>query len=148
MQAGDRRETLRVLGLVDSADPESRRTLDALLLLDVGARAAPARDARPHQPRGPDPRGRGATPPPWRGWLPPGARVVRASEQAETVAQLTAAFELNLVALSLLALVVGMFLVYNTVLFSVVQRRAVFGTLRTLGTTPGQLFRLILARRC
>ena len=77
--------------------------------------------------------------------LPPGARVVRASEQADTVAQLTAAFELNLVALSLLALVVGMFLVYNTVLFSVVQRRAVFGTLRTLGTTPGQLFRLILA---
>ena len=77
--------------------------------------------------------------------LPPGARVVRASEQADTVAQLTAAFELNLTALSLLALVVGMFLVYNTVLFSVVQRRAVFGTLRTLGTTPGQLFRLILA---
>jgi putative ABC transport system permease protein len=79
------------------------------------------------------------------GWLPPGARLVGASEQAETVAQLTAAFELNLVALSLLALVVGMFLVYNTVLFSVVQRRAVFGTLRTLGTTPGQLLRLILA---
>ncbi len=38
-----------------------------------------------------------------------------------------------------------MFLVYNTALFNVVQRRAIFGTLRTLGTTPRQIFGLILA---
>jgi len=37
-----------------------------------------------------------------------------------------------------------MFLIYNTVLFSVVQRRAVFGTLRALGVTGGQVFALIL----
>ena len=53
------------------------------------------------------------------------------------MAELTAAFELNLTALSLLALVVGMFLIYNTVMFSVVQRRAVFGTLRALGVDAG-----------
>ena len=76
--------------------------------------------------------------------LPEDARLAPASEQSDTVAQLTSAFELNLTALSLLALVVGMFLIYNTVLFSVVQRRAVFGTLRALGTTPGQLLALIL----
>ena len=40
------------------------------------------------------------------------------------VTQLTAAFRLNLTAFSLLALVVGMFLVYNTTLFSVVQAAA------------------------
>ena len=145
VRAGDRREELRVLGLVDSARPDSRDLLDGLLLMDVGNAqhllgmedrlsyvdlilTDPAREAASLAK-----------------WLPPSARVVSANEQADTVAQLTAAFELNLKALSLLALVVGMFLVYNTVLFSVVQRRAIFGTLRTLGTTPGQLFRLILA---
>ncbi len=144
VQAGDRRETLRVLGLVEIVDPEGRRTLDGLLLLDVAAAqrllGMPGRlsyvdlilkePAREHAFIA--------------GLLPPSARLVPANEQAKAVAQLTAAFELNLTALSLLALVVGMFLVYNTVLFGVVQRRAIFGTLRTLGTTPGQLFRLIL----
>ena len=58
---------------------------------------------------------------------------------------MTAAFELNLSALSLLALVVGMFLIYNTVTFSVVQRRPLFGILRSLGVTSEQLFLMILA---
>ncbi len=51
---------------------------------------------------------------------------------------------MNLTALSLLALVVGMFLIYNTVMFSVVQRRVVIGTLRALGVTPAQVFALVL----
>ena len=76
--------------------------------------------------------------------LPAGARVAPASEQASTVGQLTDAFQLNLTALSLLALVVGMFLIYNTVMFSVVQRRAVIGTLRLLGATGRQVFALVL----
>ncbi len=75
--------------------------------------------------------------------LPADLRLAPASEQSSTVEQLGAAFQLNLSALSLLALVVGMFLIYNTVMFSVVQRRAVFGTLRTLGVTGPQLFALI-----
>ncbi len=58
---------------------------------------------------------------------------------------MTAAFELNLTALSLLALVVGMFLIYNTVTFSVVQRRPVLGTLRALGVTRREIFQLILS---
>jgi putative ABC transport system permease protein len=77
--------------------------------------------------------------------LPPGARLVPAEQRSDAIGQLTSAFSLNLQALSLLALVVGMFLVYNTVTFSVVQRRAVLGTLRALGTTPGQVMALVLA---
>ena len=38
-----------------------------------------------------------------------------------------------------------MFLIYNTITFSVVQRRPQFGVLRCLGVTGDQLFRLILA---
>ncbi len=76
--------------------------------------------------------------------LPSGLRVVPASEQANTVTQLTAAFQLNLTAFSLLALVVGMFLIYNTTLFSVVQRRRVLGILRCVGVTGRQIFGMIL----
>lgn len=47
--------------------------------------------------------------------------------RAGALQQMTAAFELNLTALSLLALIVGMFLIYNTMTFSVVQRRALWG---------------------
>jgi putative ABC transport system permease protein len=76
--------------------------------------------------------------------LPPGLKLETAEAQKNAVQQMTAAFELNLTALSLLALVVGMFLIYNTVTFSVIQRRPLFGVLRCLGVTQGQLFTLIL----
>jgi len=57
---------------------------------------------------------------------------------------MTAAFRLNLLALSLLALVVGLFLIYNTMTFSVVQRRPLFGTLRSLGVTRREVFALVI----
>ncbi|MGF1604229.1 MAG: ABC transporter permease [Thermosynechococcaceae cyanobacterium] len=76
--------------------------------------------------------------------LPEGVQLETAAAQKNAVRQMTAAFRLNLTALSLLALVVGMFLIYNTITFSVVQRRPLFGVLRCLGTTPGQLFTLIM----
>src|SRR5690606_12951550 len=76
--------------------------------------------------------------------LPPGAILTSPQEQSSTLGQMTAAFELNLQALSLLALVVGVFLIYNTVTFSVVQRRPVIGILRSVGATRRQIFTLIL----
>lgn len=76
--------------------------------------------------------------------LPSGARLVPARARSAAVDQMTRAFRLNLTALSLLALVVGMFLVYNTVTFSVVQRRELLGTLRALGVTRRQVLALVL----
>ncbi|NEQ68202.1 MAG: ABC transporter permease [Symploca sp. SIO2D2] len=76
--------------------------------------------------------------------LPTGVKLESAEAQKNAIVQMTAAFKLNLTALSLLALVVGMFLIYNTVTFSVVQRRPLFGILRCLGVTPRQLLTLIL----
>jgi putative ABC transport system permease protein len=76
--------------------------------------------------------------------LPPDVTLETAAARQNAVQQMSAAFELNLMALSLLALVIGMFLIYNTVTFSVVQRRPLFGILRCLGVTGGQLFRLIM----
>ncbi len=76
--------------------------------------------------------------------LPAGTRLVRSSARTETVDQLTAAFELNLNALSLLALIVAMFLIYNTITFSVVQRRPLLGRLRAIGVTRGEIFRQVV----
>lgn len=75
--------------------------------------------------------------------LPTGATIHTAAARSNAVSQMTEAFELNLTAMSLLALVVGMFLVYNTVTFSVVQRRPILGILRSLGVTRRQVFVLI-----
>jgi len=77
--------------------------------------------------------------------LPPGAEVVPASESRETVEAMTRAFQMNLTALSLLALLVGMFLIFNTVRFSVVQRRPTLATLRALGVTRREIFGLVMA---
>jgi putative ABC transport system permease protein len=79
-----------------------------------------------------------------RQWLPAGIEVVRPSARGSMVDQMTRAFRTNLTALSLLALVVGMFLIYNTMTFSVVQRRGLLGRLRALGVTRGELFALVL----
>lgn len=77
--------------------------------------------------------------------LPPDAELVLPANRSGTIQQMTRAFELNLSALSLLALIVGMFLIYNTITFSVVQRRALIGTLRCIGVTRRQIFTLILS---
>ena len=76
--------------------------------------------------------------------LPEGVQLMRSSARSSTVAQMTRAFELNLTALSMLAIIVGMFLVYNTMTFSVVQRRWLIGRLRTLGVTRKEIFKSIL----
>jgi len=79
-----------------------------------------------------------------RSLLPQGARLQRSDTRTETVEQMTRAFELNLTALSLLAIVVGAFLIYNTMTFSIVQRRGLIGRLRALGVTERQIFGLVL----
>ena len=55
------------------------------------------------------------------------------------------AFQLNLTALSLISLMVGMFLIYNTVTAAVVKRRYEIGVLRALGLSGLQVQFLFLA---
>jgi putative ABC transport system permease protein len=77
--------------------------------------------------------------------LPTGVSLLPSETRSGSLNQLTSAFRVNLTALSLLALVVGVFLIYNTMTFSVVQRRSLFGTLRCLGVTRGEIFTLVAA---
>ncbi|HEX5514724.1 MAG TPA: FtsX-like permease family protein [Gammaproteobacteria bacterium] len=79
-----------------------------------------------------------------RSALPPGLRLLDAAGQVESLHELTAAFRLNLTALSLLALLVGLFLIYNTLSFAVVRRRQMVGTLRAIGVTQREVMRDLL----
>jgi putative ABC transport system permease protein len=76
--------------------------------------------------------------------LPTGAVILPAEGRSQAAEQLTSAFQTNLTALSLLGLTVGLFLIYNTMTFSVVQRRQSFGTLRALGVTGREIFTIVL----
>ena len=76
--------------------------------------------------------------------LPPGLELASKTGRSGALDQMTRAFRLNLEALSLLALLVGMFLIYNTMTFVVVERRPLIGTLRALGVTRRQIFALVL----
>jgi len=75
--------------------------------------------------------------------LPENLALVASDTRSNTMGQMTNAFQTNLTALSLLALLVGVFLIYNTMTFAVIQRRDILGYLRTLGATRQQIFRLI-----
>jgi putative ABC transport system permease protein len=58
------------------------------------------------------------------------------------------AFQLNLTAMSLVSLLVGAFLVYNTIYASVVRRRTELGILRALGVTRLEVRWLFLGEAC
>jgi putative ABC transport system permease protein len=77
--------------------------------------------------------------------IPPGARVIRPKTRTAEIARMLQSFRLNLAALAYVALLVGMYLIYNTVAISVVQRRPEIGTVRALGATRGAVFRTFVA---
>jgi putative ABC transport system permease protein len=76
--------------------------------------------------------------------LPGGTRVLSAAGRTRSTVEMSTAFMTNLTAMSLLALLVGLFLIFNSVSFSVLQRRALIGVLRALGLTRRQLMSIIL----
>lgn len=144
---GTETTALTIAGLLAPSDDLSRRALDGLLVADI----ATAQEVLGKVGRldridliVADGAEGEATLAQLQATLPAGARIDPTAARAGTVGEMTAAFQLNLTALSLLALVVGMFLIYNTVTFSVVQRRPVLGSLRALGMTRGETFGLIL----
>jgi putative ABC transport system permease protein len=76
--------------------------------------------------------------------LPDGTSLLTAAGRTQATADMSKAFMTNLSAMSLLAMLVGIFLIYNSVAFAVLQRRDLIGILRALGLTRRQTFGLIL----
>jgi putative ABC transport system permease protein len=139
--------SLPVVGTIEPLDDLARAGLADVLILDIGSAqevlgaagtitridlAVTDGDSAQALPR-------------VRALLSPGETLTSAGARTETMAGMIEAFEVNLTALSLLALVFGMFLIYNAVTFSVVQRRPLLGRLRALGVTRGEILRTILA---
>ncbi|HEY7204512.1 MAG TPA: FtsX-like permease family protein [Methylomirabilota bacterium] len=145
--AGVRRE-LQVVGVLDPGDPSSARALEGLLVTDIASAqeifGAAGRLGRIDLIVSDDQAGR-AQLDRIAAALPPGAELVAAGARAGTTAQMIRAFQWNLTALSLLALVVGMFLIYQTMTFSVVQRRPLIGSLRAIGVTRAEIFALVMS---
>lgn len=77
--------------------------------------------------------------------LGPSVDVLTPEQRSRRAEGLLAAFRLNLTALSLISLFVGLFLVYSATQAALVRRRAEFGLLRALGATRGQVFGVIVA---
>jgi len=91
-----------------------------------------------------NPRDREKVVPEIRRFLPKNATVAAPAQRTEEVDKMLGGFELNLAAMSLLSLVVGMFLIYNTVSASVARRRREIGILRSLGVTRREVRSLFL----
>lgn len=77
--------------------------------------------------------------------LGPAVEALTPEQRTERAEGLLEAFRLNLTALSLISLFVGLFLVYSSTQASLVRRRAEFGLLRSLGATRAQVFGVIAA---
>lgn len=148
LDGGSREARATLVGLLEPGDALARRAVEGLILADIAtAQELLDRAGRldridllvPDEP-GAARRMLARV----HAVLPAGVVVIAADEQQATVKAMTDAFRLNLSALALMALVVGMFLVFNTVRFSVLQRRRTLATLRVLGVTRREVFGLVL----
>lgn len=144
---GDRRAMLVVRGLLRDEGPA--RVLDGnFVLMDIaGAQQLLDRYGRIDRIdlRVPDDGDVNAAEGAIASRLPEGLLVRRPAQRGQQVEQMLAAFHLNLTALSYVALLVGLFLVYNTVSVSVLSRRSEIGTLRALGVSRAGVRGLFLA---
>ncbi len=74
----------------------------------------------------------------------PGARVQTISERRKITTDMLSAFQANLQALGIIALLVSAYLVYNTMNISVLQRDAMIGSLFSLGADRRQVFAALM----
>jgi putative ABC transport system permease protein len=79
-----------------------------------------------------------------RAVLPPHLLVQRPAQRTKQVENMVWAFQLNLSVMSWVGLLVGVFLIYNTIAFVVAQRRREIGIYRALGMTERRVAGLFL----
>ncbi len=135
--------TIHLVGLLDSGNGNNAQALNGLLLADIASaqellgrighldRIDLILDERTHQQVA--------------ALLPANLRLVVPQTRNRAVAELSSSFHANVSAMSLLALLVGGFLIANAIGFSVLQRRRLLGLLRMIGATRLQLFARIIS---
>ena len=83
-----------------------------------------------------------------RAVLPPDLAAAPPRQRSFQVQTMLSAFQLNLTALSMVSLLVGVFLIYNTISASVARRRVEIGILRAVGMSRGEVRWLFLGEAC
>ncbi len=148
MRISDTEHTIEIAGLITPRNSLSSETLKGLLIADI-ATAQELMDFEGRLSRidlilPPGDQGT-ALVEQVSSVLPPEATIVSSQARAGVIDDLTQSFDDNLFVISLLGLIVGAFLIYNAMAFSVVQRRPVIGALRAVGVTKRQIFTLVLS---
>lgn len=137
-----RKKQLVLAGVFQPADNRSSAALDNVLLTDISVAQAvfdkyglldridlvlPEEDVQELSQR-----------------LPTGLVLQASGQSHRTANELSAAFHVNLRALSYLCLLVGTFLIFNVVSFTVSHRRQSLGRLRVIGVTGRELATLLV----
>ncbi|WP_303672828.1 ABC transporter permease [Vampirovibrio chlorellavorus] len=76
--------------------------------------------------------------------LPQGVTVQRPAQKGEQVEKMVRSYQYNLTTLSFIALLVGVFLIYNTMSITIIRRRSEIGTLRAIGFSRRHIFGLFV----
>ncbi|MGA1842860.1 MAG: FtsX-like permease family protein [bacterium] len=76
--------------------------------------------------------------------IPPGLQVKRPGMRNKQIEKILASFQINLRILSYIAIVVGMFLIFNTLSVSVERRKQEMAIIRSLGGSKSQIYSMIL----
>ena len=143
---GDRQVTVTLAGFLDSRDKRSNLILEGLMVTDISV-AQEILDMGETITRidlilsSPDT----DTATDIQNHLEKGLFLVKTGQQNQAVRGLSRSFENSLTAFSMLALFMGIFLIYNTVSFSVSRRHRLHAILRALGTTQSDIFFTIMA---
>jgi putative ABC transport system permease protein len=80
-----------------------------------------------------------------QGRLPASVTLQRPERRLAHAERVVRSFQVNLTALSGIALLVGLFLIYNTMTYALLRRRAEIGLLRAIGVTRRRLLALLTA---
>ncbi|MCY4597146.1 MAG: FtsX-like permease family protein [Bryobacterales bacterium] len=145
----DRTETFTVGGVIDTSQADGG-PVGAMVVMDLSeAQRALDRVGRldriyVHEPDGEE-RDRSEA---IRQHLPPGAVLSAAGVRSQQSRAMLRAFRWNVRVLSYIALIVGAFLIYNTVSVSVVRRRPQIGVVRALGASRSMVRVAFLAEGC
>ena len=149
VRAGGRPRSLVLLGLVEPDSELEAAGLDGVLVADIATAqevlGRVGRLSRIDLRLRPEDAGGGEALAGVRALIPDGVQVRDGAARAGVRREMTRAFYLNLHMLSLLALVVGLFIVYNAMTFAVVQRRVLIGTLRAVGVTRREVLAMVIA---
>jgi putative ABC transport system permease protein len=141
---GDRQITVTLAGFLEGRDKRSNLILEGLMVTDISVAQEildmkenitridlilPSRDTAAEI----------------QNHLEKGLFLVETDQQNQAVRSLSRSFENSLTAFSMLALFMGIFLIYNTVSFSVSRRHRLHAILRALGTTRNEVFFTVMA---